>query len=426
MPQLTKKLNAGMPVDVPSVDETLDTRLGRIGRILIIVTGGTICMEYSGEKNSLRPIKSLDSLRNLPELQDASLPKFDIESWPQLVDSSDIRVTDWVRICQVIRDQYGQYDGFVVLHGTDTMAYSACILSFMLENLGKPVVFTGSMLPLCHIQTDGRKNLAVAMMIAGFSQITEVVVLFGSKVMRGNRTVKVDCDAMEAFDSPKYVPLGKVGVDVTIDEQLLMTPSKRGFRIFTNMLVDNVIVVKLTPMFPASILRNVFSTDVRPFGVILELFGSGTAPCGDAKFVDVVKDGIAAGIDIVCITQCPKGTCSLLTYENGVRLYDMGVIEGKDLMAEAAFAKLAYLFGKGYKGPKLRMLMEKSLRGELTEDIHKVTGQSSLSIGSDVLPVNKSARNLLASKPEEHTMIMYESATSKCKPEHSSIVPDDM
>ncbi|CAI9149038.1 unnamed protein product, partial [Rangifer tarandus platyrhynchus] len=190
--------------------------------ILIIITGGTICMDYGGELSSLRPQRLAQRLQQLPELRDSSLPNFDVLEWETLVDSSDISVAHWQRLATQIQQFYDPYDGFVILHGTDTLAYTASALSFMLENLAKPVVLTGSMLPMLHIATDAKRNLVASMLIAGCSELREVAVVFGAHVMRGCRVTKFDCAGFEAFASPNCPSLGMVGVDVIINEEALL------------------------------------------------------------------------------------------------------------------------------------------------------------------------------------------------------------
>ncbi|CBZ51045.1 putative asparaginase [Neospora caninum Liverpool] len=342
--------------------------------ILIIITGGTICMDYGGELSSMRPTRLAQRLQDLPEMHDPNLPYFDVLEWDTLVDSSEMALSQWQLLARQILNFYGNYDGFVVLHGTDTMAYTAAALSFMLENLGKPVVMTGAMLPMMHISTDAKRNLAVSMMMAGYSQLTELVVIFGSRVLRGTRVSKVDCSRIDAFESPNFPALGCVGVDVVLHDELLLKPPVRGFRIFTQFCL-NVAVVPITPFLPVDRLRRVFEEPKRPLAVVLQLYGSGTAP-STKELLETIKEGIENGINIVATTQCRRGSANLLAYESGVWLSNLGVINGKDLTLEACVAKLAYLMGKGYTGASLKDLMESDIRGELTESPNKVGGVS--------------------------------------------------
>ncbi|EPR59917.1 putative L-asparaginase [Toxoplasma gondii GAB2-2007-GAL-DOM2] len=360
----------------PGTSGVTTTLLPQKPLILIIITGGTICMDYGGELSSMRPTRLAQRLQDLPEMRDPNLPYFDVLEWDTLVDSSEIGLPQWRLLAQQIHNFYGDYDGFVVLHGTDTMAYTAAALSFMLENLGKPVVMTGAMLPMMHISTDAKRNLAVSMMMAGYSQLTELVVIFGSRVLRGTRVSKVDCSRIDAFESPNFPALGCVGVDVVLHDELLLKPPVRGFRIFTQFCL-NVAVVPITPFLPVDRLKRVFEDPKRPLAVVLQLYGSGTAP-STKELLDTIKAAIENGINIVATTQCRRGSANLLAYESGVWLSNLGVINGKDLTLEACVAKLAYLMGKGYTGAPLKDLMESDIRGELTESPNKVSGVSNV------------------------------------------------
>lgn len=321
----------------------------------------------ASESLSCPPAKELvDYLTNLPELKYADLPEFELIPWEDPIDSSEMTAQHWSRLSRDIRDNFDRCDGFVIVCGTDTLAYSSSILSFMLENLSKPVVLTGAMLPVFHVQTDAKKNLAVSLLVASQPEITEVVVVFGSRIMRGCRCRKLDCLNMDAFDTPNCSPLGRIGIKVEVEERNLLDPPPEGseFRICEEIAVDSVILLTMTPHFEFRILEHLVSLPKRPLGVILQLFGTGTAP---STFTDALRHLIKHGITIVAVTQCFRGTCSLRTYLNGEKLHRMGVIEGGDMTPEAAVAKLAYLFSKKVDPNSLSQLMETDLRGELTQ-----------------------------------------------------------
>ncbi|KAL8442411.1 hypothetical protein Emed_007287 [Eimeria media] len=312
--------------------------------VLAIILGGTICMDYAYKNTCLRPARLAKKLTRCPELEDESLPHFDVLEWDTLVDSSEIGKEQYCLLARQIEAYYDSYEGFVVLHGTDTMAYTASVLSFMLENVGKPVVLTGSMLPMMHISSDAKRNVGLSLMVAGYSELAEVVVVFGSQVLRGTRVTKSNCASIDAFSSPNFPAIGSIGVDVVIHDRLRASPPTAPFRIFTD-LQCGVCVVKLTPGMPPEVLEAIFNTNVRPLAVVLELYGAGTAP-SNARFLNTIKAAIEAGIAVVASTQCQRGATNLLIYENGVWISSLGVICARDMTLEAITAKLYYLMGQ--------------------------------------------------------------------------------
>lgn len=328
-------------------------------KVLIIITGGTICMRprTSGGVivSGLACAPLADYLEtSIPELKDRALPEWKVVEWECLLDSSDIKHTHWQKIARQVQEEYRNFDGFVVLHGTDSLAYTSSALSFIFQNLSKPVVITGSMLPISHVHTDARKNLAVSLLVAGYSTFREVVVVFGNKILRGCRASKVECLKADAFDSPNHRPLGTIGIDIIIDSKNFESIGKPqqfdDLEIFCKIDTTAIFAISITPGFSAFLIRHIAAREERPLGIILELYGTGTAPTNDPAFVEAIQFATNNGVTIVAVTQCLSGYCSLLTYANGVILHELGVIEGKDLTQEAAVVKLAYLFGKGLSG----------------------------------------------------------------------------
>ncbi|KAL8436513.1 hypothetical protein ACSSS7_001676 [Eimeria intestinalis] len=353
--------------------------------VLAIILGGTICMDYAYKNTCLRPARLAKKLTRCPELEDESLPHFDVLEWDTLVDSSEIGKEQYCLLARQIEAYYNCYEGFVILHGTDTMAYTASVLSFMLENVGKPVVLTGSMLPMSgftshanplHISSDAKRNVGLSLMVAAYSELAEVVVVFGSQVLRGTRVTKSNCASIDAFSSPNFPAIGSIGVDVVIHDRLRASPPTAPFRIFTD-LQCGVCVIKLTPGMPPEVLEAIFSTTVRPLAVVLELYGAGTAP-SNGRFLNTLKTAIEAGIAIVASTQCQRGATNLLIYENGVWISSLGVICARDMTLEAITAKLYYLMGKGVTGKRLKELMESNMRGEVTVSPNRVQGKNAV------------------------------------------------
>lgn len=335
-------------------------------------------MDYTGPGGSLtakrgnltQRILNMDEVRN----SFAQLPRFDILEWEELLDSCDVGLPEWTRMSREISENYHKYEGFVIVHGTDTLAFTASALSFMLENLGKPVVLTGAMLPMVRVESDAKQNLLLAMSVAAYSQINEVCLLFSNKLLRGNRSTKVDNWSVTAFDSPNSRPLGRIGVEIMIDDRTTLAPPKRAFKIFTH-LHTNIPVIRLCPGLDTTAVVKALvaaqdsksnSPSKKVSGIVFELFGSGNAPVRNGEFLTAVKTAMAANVPVVILSQCMKGSCNLDAYETGHQLQSAGVINGKDMTTEASVAKLAYLLGKGYRGQELRSFMESSLRGEVT------------------------------------------------------------
>jgi L-asparaginase len=337
-------------------------------RVYIAYTGGTIGMRKTRDGYAPAPGYLQEQMRRLPELEDPLLPECVVGEYEPLLDSSNMVPRDWLKIASDIHARYADHDGFVVLHGTDTMAYTASALPFMFEGLAKPVILTGSQIPLCEVRSDARENLVTALLIASDPRVTEVCLYFGGQLLRGCRAVKANADGFDAFASPNEPPLGVAGLDIEIDYDRVRPPSGAAFRLSAPVGTpagDHVVAsLRIFPGISATLVRHVLQPPLR--GLVLEAYGVGNAPDRDGELLEVLREATARGLVVVICTQCLRGTVDLGDYATGSALARAGVVSGYDLTAEAALAKMFHLFQQGHAPEEVKALMPTDLRGELT------------------------------------------------------------
>lgn len=336
--------------------------------ILLIYTGGTIGMFEDPEKGSLRPFDFNKILDHIPEIKSYGY-QLDFISFDSLIDSSDIDTSTWTQLAEIIEENYEKFDGFVILHGTDTMAYSASALSFMLEDLNKPVIFTGAQLPISALRTDGKDNLITSIIIAaareyGKPVVPEVSLYFESKLYRGNRTTKLSAEHFNAFQSANYPYLAKAGVHLVYSREFIRNPGKFPSLKVHKDLDNRIAVMKLFPGMTPAYMDAILELDDLQ-GLILETYGAGNGPTG-SWFLDRIKKATEKGIIIMDVSQCSRGSVEMGRYETSRALLSLGVISGYDITTEAALTKMMVLLAQDLERDELKLLLNKSLKGEIT------------------------------------------------------------
>ncbi len=336
--------------------------------ILLIYTGGTIGMVKDYKTGVLKAFNFKELISNIPELNQLDCKLKGI-SFDEPIDSSNMNPDHWVTIARMIEDNYERYDGFVVLHGSDTMSYSASALSFMLENLSKPVIFTGSQLPIGDLRTDAKENLITSIQIAALKEkgkavVQEVGLYFEYKLYRANRTTKINAEHFEAFASLNYPPLVESGVHLNVHYTHLFKQTIKNKPLLVHKNMDNnIAVLKLFPGLNQSVLKSILGIHGLK-ALILETYGAGNAPLDD-WFLDGLKKASSAGLHIINVTQCSGGKVAMGHYETSEKLKEMQLINGKDITTEAAIAKAMYLLGNKISDELFKTIFETSLRGEM-------------------------------------------------------------
>ena len=331
--------------------------------VLMIYTGGTIGMTRTENGYAPQSGRFRAALDEISDLHAPELPAWELTELEPLLDSSNMTVREWNQIARVVAENYDRYDGFVILHGTDTMAYTASALSFMLGNLAKPVVLTGSQIPLCEVRSDGRDNIITSLLIAGADKVHEVCLYFGGKLLRGNRATKYSADGLIAFVSPNYPSLAEAGITIRYSESALLPKPKGALKL---QLLENVPigVLKVFPGIQFELFESIMTEKLR--GIVIETFGAGNIPGDGNALLPIIRKAFRNGTVLTVCSQCPQGAVALGAYETSNALKKAGAVSGLDMTTEAAVAKLYYLFSCGYEKERVKTMMGQDLRGEMT------------------------------------------------------------
>ena len=336
-------------------------------KILVIYTGGTIGMMMNKESGTLQPLEFESLSKIIPELNECDY-ELDYISFDPTVDSSNMNPELWIKLATIIGEQYEAFDGFVILHGSDTMSYSASALSFMLENLNKPVIFTGSQLPLGVNRTDGKENFITSVEIASHHEddtpvVPEVCIYFENQLYRGNRTFKYNAENFDAFRSVNYPVLADVGVYIKYNDNAIRKPNFKKLKVHKK-LDTSVAILKLFPGIPEAVVRGLLGIEGLK-AIVLESYGTGNTHT-DPSFIAALEEAIDKGLFILNITQCKGGAVEHGKYQTSIALEKAGVVSGLDMTLEAAVTKLMFLLGQEYSGVELKAAVQSSLRGELS------------------------------------------------------------